>query len=952
MFFIHLRILQTKQMYKINRIYLSGFLITAIIIIAIKSDIAALNKFYSSLYTGLQFTNDTIPKTDTSRRAIANKDTIPKTDTAAIHDTIAPQKVDSFTLKLSKDTLDAPVKYTASDSAVGLLAEKLITLYGKAKAEYQDMSLSAPFIQLNQGKNIVIARAGRDSTGAITDYAEMKQGENQFKSDSMQYNFKSKQGLTRGTITQQSEMFIHADIVKKVDERTLYGKGAFFTTCNLDEPHFGFRANRAKIMNQKLAVTGAVRPEFDSVPVPIYLPFGIYPLSQGRHSGVIAPSFETNDQMGLGLAGLGYYHVVNDYWDVKVYGNIYSLGSYSINVNPTYRKIYKYSGQFNFGLQRTKRNFKGDPDEFKSNTYTVSWSHGSDMRSRPGTSFSANVNASSTKYNENVPNSNLLNFQNTLGSSITYSKNWQDKPFSLTVGANHNQVNVSRTTSISLPNIGFNVNTIYPLERKEGAGAKKWYEQLGIGYQGSFRNNVSFIDTINYKKVYGTSMFRHILDTMQWGAQHSIPISLSLPPILGGALVISPSISYSQEWVDRQIIREWVPGMKVLNRDGTYRQVDTVLARVHKGIGIRQQMSMGIGFNTALYGTYQFKNKRLMAIRHVIRPNFGLSYSPDLNKNMWDPVQIDKEGTKRWFNRLDGFYGGGASGGQAMMVSRRFGGVNFGLDNNIEMKVRAKAKKDTTATADNNTENGIKKIRLIEGLGFTSSYNLFADSMKLAPFNFYFRTNLFEKININASAMFTPYVLNASGNPTKAYAWSKGKLGTITNGSISASTSFQSKAKDPAKEKKRQDQINQNLSDPMMQADQQRLLEYMRQNPAEFVDFNTPWSVSLSYSLNFSRGYNSLLNSSGLNVYSSANFTGSFNLTPKWNFSVNGFYDFKTAKIQTFAMAISRDLHCWQMAINVTPVGIYRYFNFTISPKAGILQDLKVNRTRSFYTGH
>jgi LPS-assembly protein len=47
-------------------------------------------------------------------------------------------------------------------------------------------------------------------------------------------------------------------------------------------------------------------------------------------------------------------------------------------------------------------------------------------------------------------------------------------------------------------------------------------------------------------------------------------------------------------------------------------------------------------------------------------------------------------------------------------------------------------------------------------------------------------------------------------------------------------------------------------------------------------------------------------------------------------------------------MSIAREMHCWQMSINVTPVGRYRFFSLNISPKASILQDLKINRTRQF----
>jgi LPS-assembly protein len=48
-------------------------------------------------------------------------------------------------------------------------------------------------------------------------------------------------------------------------------------------------------------------------------------------------------------------------------------------------------------------------------------------------------------------------------------------------------------------------------------------------------------------------------------------------------------------------------------------------------------------------------------------------------------------------------------------------------------------------------------------------------------------------------------------------------------------------------------------------------------------------------------------------------------------------------------MSINRDLHCWQLSASITPIGQFRMFNITISPKSSLLQDLKVNRTRTFY---
>jgi hypothetical protein len=417
-----------------------------------------------------------------------------------------------------------------------------------------------------------------------------------------------------------------------------------------------------------------------------------------------------------------------------------------------------------------------------------------------------------------------------------------------------------------------------------------------------------------------------------------------LPPILGGAVTVSPSVSYGMDWVDRALTYGWDAA-----RDTNYHEIK-------KGIHIKQRASAGLSFSTALFGTYQFKNKKVVAIRHVIRPNFSLNYTPDLNRSFWRTVQVDSSGRKALYNTMDAYPNPYIARVTNQFVSRENAGMSFSFDNSLEMKVRDKISdpKDTTKTESPETQ--FKKVRLIEGFGFNTSYNIMADSLKLAPLSIYVRTNLFEKVNISAGATLVPYQLNNFGAATSKYAWQGGKfsIGKITNANLSLSTSFQSKPKDPEKEKKRQDAINQTLNDPMMRADQQQLLEYMRTNPTEFVDFNTPWSVNLSFSFSYYRGgLDTATNKWKQNFTASINAGGSFNLTPKWNFSVSNInYDFVTKKMQSVQFSISRDLHCWQLGINVGPIGPTRFFNFTISPKAGILQDLKINRTRSFYSGN
>lgn len=867
----------------------------------VRANYTSDNYFYNSL-TAFQ---------DTSK--------VPKQDTIPVRKDSIINKTDTFNVKISKDSLDAPVYYQASDSIVMEVKTKKVILYSKASVKQKDMELTADSIELDQNTHLVTAVFRRDTAGNMIGRPKMVQADSKMEADMIKYNFETQKGITRSTITTQGELIVQGEKIKKINETDYYAYRGQMTTCNLDTPHFAFRTKKMKLVNKKLAVSGPIHPEFEGVPVPIYLPFGFFPISQGRHSGLLPPQFAASEQFGLGLEGLGYYKVLNDNFDVAVRTNIYSYGGWNLYVSPTYRKRYRYNGLMNFSMQNTRILSNNAKQEFTSTrTFNINWSHTVDSRARPGTSFSANVNAGSTKYNQYVANNPTLNFQNQLSSSITYQKNWDNK-YNLTLSANHSQNNVSTLINMSLPTAAFTVNTFYPFQPKELIGPPKWYHKLGIGLNTNFANQISV-----YERDFNVSK---ILDTMQWGAQHNIPIQVALPPL--GPIQIAPGISFSEKWYSRRIEKGFNPATN---------KVDTFTAS--NGFYQSRDISFSLGLNTALFGKFEGfgKNSKFQAIRHVVRPTISLSYKPDLAAKDWYDAVIDSTGRKARFSHYEGSTYGPFSEGV-------FGGIGFGIDNNIEAKIRSK--KDTA-------NGGIKKIRLIDGFGFNSSYNLVADSFKLAPFSLYARSTLFEKINITAGAVLDPYQVDSNGYRTKEYMWSGGrgfKPGRITSGSIAISTTFQSKPKDEAKDKAQKDAEKDSGLPPLTVEEQQAQLAYAQRNPAEFADFNIPWSVNISFSYNFSRQFRP--DYKGFETISNAslNVNGDFNLTPRWKMGASSYYDFKQSQIQSLTLSLSREMHCWQMSINVTPVGLYRTFNITISPKSGLLRDLKINRTRFFYNG-
>lgn len=837
-------------------------------------------------------------------------------DTLGRPDTSLVPTVDTIPIKFSKDSLDGPVKYHADDSLVMDVPGKKIYLYGKeSKTDYLENHLTAPAIEFDQRTNLITAALRRDSAGKAISFPTFSQADFKSVSDTIVFNMKSGKGLTKGTYTKQDEMYIYGEKIKKVDADVFYAFQGRFTTCNLDTPHFAFVSKRIKFINKKMAITGPVHPEFEGVPVPIVLPFGLYPLRQGRHSGLIAPAFTANEQLGLALEGLGYYKVLNDNWDLTLRGTIYSYGGFTTNVSPRYYKRYRYRGNFSFDYQRFKTNFKGDPDFSLSKTFNVRWTHQMDQKARPGVTFNANVNAGSTRFNQLVPNSPQRNFTNQMNSTISYARVW--KEFNVMVNAAHAQNTSTRNISVTLPDVSFNLNTQYPFRRKEVVGKLKWYENIGVALNSNAKSLTDFTDDTARSKL---NIVNQAVENLRWGASHTVPITLSLPQL--GPITIAPAISYTERWYQEKFQRSWNP---------TTQKQDTT---IQNGFFTARDMSFGVSFASRIFGMFTFgKNSNVKAIRHEIRPSVSINYKPNMNGRFYYSSQIDTSGRQVRYNVFERSIFGAFGEG-------RFGGLSFNIDNNIQMKVRNR--KDTAADAT-------KKVILIDGLSLSGNYNFLADSFQFSQFSLNARTNLFEKFNITASAILDPYQVDANGERINRLVWRDKilTLGRMVGGNVSMSTSFQ--GGDKKKKPRNPAMMNQMGMNGMPMNDWETEAALISNNPAEFADFSIPWSVNLAYSLRFQRVRTADQRSFKTEFFQDVNWNGTLNLTPKWQLGVTGFYNITSKELGTISMSIAREMHCWQMAINLSPVGRYRFFNITISPKSALLRDLRVNRTRYFF---
>jgi hypothetical protein len=582
---------------------------------------------------------------------------------------------------------------------------------------------------------------------------------------------------------------------------------------------------------------------------------------------------------------------------------------------------------------------KGLADYSAATTFSVQWMHRQSPKARPGTTFSANVNFSSANnnmYNNNASHNPYQNIQNTISSSVSYSRAWQGSPFNLSVNLRHSQNMRDSTYSVTLPNLTLSMARIYPFAKKERVGKKALYEDISITYGVTFDNQVSFKST----ELKNPNFMKKINN----GLNHTLNLGLPNFPILK-YINMSPSVRYGTKWYFKSIEKHW---------DSVRRRVVTDTTAAFSKLGMVHEYGFSASLNTQIYGLVKFKKgSRIEAIRHVVKPSIGFSYNPDLQKpfNGYRMVQKDTLGNMEQYN----IYQGQPYGFPTQPES---GSINFSIGNNLEMKVR-----NTSDTAV------AKKVPLLNTFDISASYNMLADSMKLSNISFSGTTNLPGQTALSFRFTLDPYAISNRGTKINKFHWNEKKglnIGRLTNFNLSFGYSFSGGKKDSKNSKKKSGASrNRNAGDDDDDRDNDRDRDRDRDhdhdhdhndmlhiNPFIYEPFSAPWSVSFNYSYNYSKNYNY----TGDQLFTNHNhtqtlgFNGSISPTENWDIRVNSGFDFKTRGLTMTQISIARKLHCFDFSFNWTPLGRFQSWSFRIGIQSSMLSDvLKYDKQSSYF---
>ena len=883
-------------------------------------------------------------KRDDDRKRLFNQAVVFNRDSIQIPDSIKALrdslhrvdslfKIDSIAMQ-RQSSLEHPAFSTARDSVVDIFSDgqRKRIYFGDVTVNYGDMELKAEYMEYDMKTGIVYARGVLDTlTGNWIGQPEMKQGKDTYKMEEVRYNFNTRKARITNMVTHQDDGLLHGSNIKMLPDKSVNIRGGRYTVCDLENPHYYLHLTSAKVVTKpsQKTVFGPAWPVIEGVALPIAIPFGFVPKRPDRATGLLIPTFGEETARGFYLRDFGMYFVFGDYLDLSVTGDYYTLGSWGLDINSRYKVNYKFNGNFSLVYSNDQTGLKGSTDFFQTRNFSVQWSHSQDPKFMPGTTFSASVNFSSPSNSRYNSRSVTEALQNQASSSISFTKNWDGK-YNLSVNMLHSQNSRDSSYAFTLPNITFTVSRFYPFKQKNRVGAEKLYEKISFAYNTTLQNKINFKADEFMKEGFW--------DKFKNGMAHNFQIGLPTFTLFK-YLNLNPSVSYSMNWFFRK------------NEYFYNEETDKVEMKEGKGFGhfgATHNYSFSLGASTRIYGMFNFgRNKRIQAIRHVISPSISFAYSPDKATHFngyrtlyyTDASGADQE---YQYNIYSGqLYSPPGSGQTANM--------SIAVGNNFEAKIRDL--RDTTG-------KGVKKIKLIDNLNFSTGYNFLADSMRLNNIGVTMNTSIFEKVGISANMNFDPYAINERGVRYN-------KLNIVKNGlfnparlvSAGASLSYSLSGKGTVNG-------NDGSKDASGDSSKQNTAEYYRRiyyHPVTgeyipggwlyYTNPNVPWSVNFSYNFSYRKAYqytnNQLVEKK--TYTQTLNMSGNIKLTPRLSMNATTGFDLMAMKMTTSQISASFDLHCFNIAVQWVPMGKWQQWSFRIAANASALADLLRFRKSTSY---
>ena len=831
--------------------------------------------------------------------------------------------------KFVEDNIESKLVYGGVDSQIYDHKLNVFHLYGDAYVDYEDKKLRADYIILDLANDYADARKmpfqpyGKKPT--------FFDGQKEYQYNRLKYDFKNEKGIVFDAVMSEGEFIIHGERTKFVtaennpysDDDTGYNANSLITTCTADHPHFGFRAKKLKVVPEKVAVMGPSNLEVGGIPTPLWIPFGFYPLTEGKSSGFIFPQdYEFNSRnKGFGLRGLGWYFPINDYVHLRLTADVYTRGSFAVYANTAYKKKYKYNGSVNFSYDRTIFEDVESAESIIQQGFSLRLSHRQEPQAHPFVDVGGSINIVGNNNISRIANDAQSVLTQTFTSNFYYRHNMPGTPFSFSVGLDHNQNTQTGRVNITLPDFKLNMNTIFPFERKnKGSNEEKWYELISLDYDMRFKSFVTTGDSILFTQ--------EMYDNIKTGMNHEVKLAMSTRVLKYFNIV--PRANYDETWVLNTI--EQTIGVDTSGND-------IVESRNLTGFDRFYRYSAGVSLNTQIFGTKNFQKGWLRGIRHTMKPDIGYAFAPDLRSVFVDTLMYGDNQIEAYTRFEEGPFNTPSFTDLQSQITYRL--------NNI-LEIKHFSKRDSTE----------KKFKIFDNLTINGSYNFAADSLKWSPVSLNHTSRFFKGITtIRTSWTFDPYIQEGTRSINKTTWSEQGKLVRLDRATLRLTNRFKmqqirelfsgkelsSRDDDPTANRPDQERPTGNQGPPQPGRNSNNSAEKMISFMELFDNINI--NHEILYTITSRDGI-----TEGRMATHSLSFTGLLPLTDNWNVRIGNLgYDFAKNGLTYPDVTFTRKLHCWNMSFSWTP--LRDSYSFFIGVSSSNLSFLRYNYGRNNVDG-
>ena len=488
-----------------------------------------------------------------------------------------------------------------------IVPKNRIVLDYRSHLIYKELELHAKRVEFDSEKQTLVATGepklvdkGEEVTGHL-----------------MTYDLETRTGNIYQAETAFEKGLYHGERIRKVGDNELEVMDGSYSTCSLDPPHYRFSSHRMKVYLKDKLVAKPVVFYIKNVPI-LALPFYVFPIKPGRHSGFLFPQMEFgfNNRAGQFVRNAGYYWAPNDYFDVTGAADYYQAEpSWVLRGDAVYRLLYKLDGQMSGSFARSEVD--------RSDRWDLDAGHNQELTDRTHLVARASF-VSSRDYRRDLsfgaPLAQRLNRFLTSSLAISHYAEWAnfnvvfdrrqdldaDESLKDPDGAGPLTAPPPGTVA-SLPNItesvpslsiGFPTRTLGALPFLKRTVFEKPLSSMYFSFNTRFltsHERTGFLD--------GAGVLRQRNKTRRAATAFT---SLSDSRRLFGWLNLAPALNANGVvWDHDQLGTNFVPS-------GTW--------------------STSLTTSSSFYGTFKTKIGSLVGLRHVIFPSVTFSYSPEFTQ--------------------------------------------------------------------------------------------------------------------------------------------------------------------------------------------------------------------------------------------------------------------------------------------------------------------------------